>query len=65
MLVLNAWSLELRAYDFRIMPNWQKYPLRCYKQLWTQLQLSQDVLCRLTKSPTMLKEQMLIVVYSL
>jgi len=42
-------------------PSWRKFPLRRYKQLWPQLKLTDDVLYRLVKSPTMVEERMLIV----
>ena len=41
--------------------HWQKFPLRRYKQLWSQLKLSNQVLYRVVKSPTMVEDKMLIV----
>ena len=42
--------------------KWQKYPLRRYKQLWSQLTLTNSVLYRRMKSPTMVEKKLLIVV---
>ena len=42
--------------------QWNKFPLRRYKQIWAQLTLHETVLCRTVKSPTMQEEKLLIVV---
>ena len=42
--------------------QWNKFPLRRYKQIWAQLILHETVLCRKVKSPTMQEEKLLIVV---
>ena len=42
--------------------EWLKFPLKRYRQLWSQLTLHQSILCRKIKSPTMTDNQLLIVV---
>ena len=42
--------------------KWQNYPLRRYKQLWPQLTLTNSVLYRRMKSPTMAEKKLLTVV---
>ena len=42
--------------------QWNKFPLRRYKQIWAQLTLHETVLCHKVKSPTMQEEKFLIVV---
>ena len=41
-----------------------KFPLRRYQQLWSQLSLQEVVLCREVKSPTMIEQKLLVVVPS-
>ena len=42
--------------------EWTKYPLKRYKQIWSQLVLLDAVLCRKVNSPTMTDEKLLVVV---
>ena len=42
--------------------DWTKFPLRRYRQLWSQLTLHESVICRRMKSPCMTEEKLLIVV---
>ena len=42
--------------------NWMKFPLRHYKQMWSQLVLHDSILCRKVKSPIMAEDRLLIVV---
>ena len=41
--------------------EWQRFPLKRYKQLWSQLILHNGLLCRKMKSPTMTEEHLLVV----
>ena len=43
-------------------PNWKRFPLRRFRQLWSQLTLSDSVLYRTVKSPTMVETKWLVVV---
>ena len=42
--------------------NWNKFPLKRYRQLWSQLALHDSVICRKLQSPSMAEEKLLIVV---
>ena len=42
--------------------NWTKFPLKRYRQLWSQLLLQDSVICRKIKSPSMSNAKFLIVV---
>ena len=42
--------------------KWTQFPLKRYKQIWSQLTLQQSVLCRRVTSPTMNESKHLIVV---
>ena len=42
--------------------EWNKFPLRRYRKLWSQLILHESVICRKMKSPSMYEEKLLIVV---
>ena len=39
--------------------NWKRFPLHHYKQLWSQLALSDSVLYHIVKSPTMVEKKWL------
>ena len=54
--------LETNPQTTPLSPKWQKYPLRRYKELWPQLTLTNSVLHRKMKSPTMVETKLLIVV---
>ena len=54
--------LETNPQTTPISSKWQKYPLHRYKQLWPQLTLTNSVLYRKMKSPTMVEKKLLIVV---
>ena len=42
--------------------EWNKFPLRCYRKLWSQLILHESVICHKLKSPSISEEKLLIVV---
>ena len=42
--------------------DWKRFPLRRYKQLWSQLTLSDSVLYHTVKSPTMVEKKWLFIV---
>ena len=42
--------------------KWDQFPLRRYKQIWSQLVLYQSILCHKTLSPSLKKAKHLIVV---
>ena len=42
--------------------DWKRFPLRRYKQLWSQLTLLDSVLYRVVKSPTMTENKWLFIV---
>ena len=42
--------------------DWKRFPLRRYKQLWSQLTLLDSVLYRVVKSPTMIENKWLFIV---
>ena len=42
--------------------DWKRFPLRRYKQLWSQLALSDSVLYRTVKPPTMVEKKWLFIV---
>ena len=42
--------------------NWNKFPLKCYRKLWSQLVLHDSVICCKLQSPSMTEERLLIVV---
>ena len=42
--------------------DWMKFPLRHFKQMWSQLIVHDSILCRKVKSPTMAEHRLLIVV---
>ena len=42
--------------------GWKRFPLHFYKQLWSQLTLSDSVLYRTVKSPTMIEKKWLFIV---
>ena len=45
-----------------ISSDWRRFPLRRYKQLWSQLTLSDSILYRKVKSPTMVEKKWLLIV---
>ena len=58
--VLSTVRTHLQT-DPKLVPSssrWKKFPLRRYKQLWRQLTLSNSVLYRRVKSPTMVEEKL-------
>ena len=42
--------------------NWNKFPLKRYRQLWSQLALHDSAICRKLQSPSMAEETLLMVV---
>lgn len=42
--------------------EWLTYPLKCYRQLWSQLKLTDTMICHKLKSPTMEQEKLVILV---
>ena len=59
-------SIAYRYLKFDHIPpttgDWTKFPLRRYRQLWSQLTPHESVICRRMKSPGMSEEKLLIVV---
>ena len=57
-------TLEANGRSTRHTGQWNKFPLRRYVQIWSQLTLHETVLCRKVKSPIMSEQKLLIVVPS-
>ena len=61
VLVKVAEQLEAKA-PSPTSREWEAYPLKRYKQIWSQLTLEDSMICRKIKSPTMEQEKLVIVV---
>ena len=62
----SNYTLKTRNFPPPCTGQWLKFPLRRYRQLWSQLTLHKSILCCKVKSPTIMDSKLLIVVpYSL